>query len=94
MAKKIGPVSSLIPQGLLGEIRELIESARERAAATVNNELTLMFWRIGRRIHVEVLAGVRAEYGEQVVVSLAAQLTPRVCTECHPTTPARNSQPG
>jgi predicted nuclease of restriction endonuclease-like (RecB) superfamily len=75
MAKKSESPSALIPQALLGEIRSLIESARQRATATVNSELTLLFWRIGRRIHVEVLAGERAEYGEQVVVSLAAQLT-------------------
>ena len=64
MARKKEPFSSLIPQGLLGEIRDLIESARQRATANVNSELTLMFWRIGRRIHIEVLAGERAEYGE------------------------------
>jgi hypothetical protein len=65
----------LIPEAFLAEIRGLIESARQRATAAVNSELTLMFWRIGRRIHMEVLAGERAEYGEQVIVSLAAHLT-------------------
>jgi len=47
-------------QELLGDIRALIESARQRATAMVNSELTLLFWRIGRRIHTEVLAGERA----------------------------------
>jgi hypothetical protein len=61
------------PQALLGEIRALIESARQRATAMVNSELTLLFWRIGR-IHTEVLAGERAEYGEMIVPTLAAQL--------------------
>jgi hypothetical protein len=44
MSKDKGPVSSLIPQVLSGEIRELIESARQRAPATVNSELTLLFF--------------------------------------------------
>jgi hypothetical protein len=64
-----------LPQALLGEIRALIESAHQRATAMVNSELTLLFWRIGRRIHTEVLAGERAGYGEQIVPALATQLT-------------------
>jgi hypothetical protein len=67
-------LSSAFPQGLLGEIRALIESAHQRATVMVNSELTLLFWRIGRRIHMEVLAGERAEYGEQIVPTLSAQL--------------------
>jgi hypothetical protein len=67
--------SLALPKGLLGEIRTLIESARQRATAKVNSELTLLFWRIGRRIYTEVLAGERAGYGEQIVPALATQLT-------------------
>lgn len=68
-------IRSLGPsQALLKEIRELIESARRRATAVVNSELTLLFWRIGRRVHTEVLAGERAGYGEQIVPDLAARL--------------------
>jgi hypothetical protein len=52
--------SLALPGGLLGEIGALIESARQRATAMVNSELTLLFWRIGRRIYTEVLAGERA----------------------------------
>src|SRR5258708_1143544 len=33
------------------------------------------FWRIGRRIYTEFLAGERAGYGEQIVPALATQLT-------------------
>lgn len=58
----------------MGDIRALIEAARQRAASAVNAELTLLFWRIGQRIHTEVLAGQRAEYGEEIMPSLAEQL--------------------
>jgi hypothetical protein len=68
-------LSSAFSQALLGEIRALIESAHHRATAMVNSELTLLFWRIGRRIHKEILAGGRAGYGEQIVPALAGQLT-------------------
>jgi hypothetical protein len=73
--RKMSTVALVLPQALLGEIRALIESARQRVTAMVNSELTLLFWRIGRRIHTEVLAGERAGYGEQIVPALAAQLT-------------------
>jgi predicted nuclease of restriction endonuclease-like (RecB) superfamily len=35
---------------------------------------TLLFWRIGRRIHHEVLGSERAAYGEQIVATLSRQL--------------------
>ena len=60
---------------MLTEIRQLIDSARQRVAMTVNAELTLLYWQIGRRIHAEVLQGQRAEYGKQIIATLAQQLT-------------------
>jgi hypothetical protein len=57
-------MSALTPALLLNEVRLLIDSARERAAAAVNAELTLLYWRVGRCIRAEVLGGVRAEYGQ------------------------------
>jgi predicted nuclease of restriction endonuclease-like (RecB) superfamily len=68
-------MSALTPASLLKEVRLLIDSARERAAAAVNAELTLLYWRVGRCISAEVLGGVRAEYGQQVIASLAKSLT-------------------
>lgn len=60
--------------GLIGDIRRLITEAKAGAAATVNSALTLLYWRIGRRIYTEVLQGERAEYGEQIVSTLSLQL--------------------
>ena len=62
------------PHALLGDIRALIEASRQRVASAVNAELTLLFWRIGQRIHTEVLAGQRAGYGDEILPTLAAQL--------------------
>jgi predicted nuclease of restriction endonuclease-like (RecB) superfamily len=59
---------------LIADIRSLIELARQRVAVTVNAELTLLYWEIGSRINRDVLAGERAEYGKQVLASLAASL--------------------
>jgi predicted nuclease of restriction endonuclease-like (RecB) superfamily len=60
---------------LIAEIRQLIDSARQRAAAAVNAELSLLYWQVGRRLAIEVLGGERASYGERVVAQLAEQLT-------------------
>ncbi|MBG7560689.1 DUF1016 family protein [Pseudomonas aeruginosa] len=41
---------------------------------TVNSELTMLYWRIGQRIHTQVLDGRRGAYGKEVLPTLAAQL--------------------
>ncbi|GLI33061.1 PDDEXK nuclease domain-containing protein [Desulforhabdus amnigena] len=60
---------------LVEDIRQLIDAARARVATTINAELTLLYWQIGWRINAEVLRGERAEYGKQIVSTLAKQLT-------------------
>ena len=62
------------PQALVGEIRKLIDASRSQLAAAVNSALTMLYWQIGQRIGSEVLQGTRAEYGEQIVATLAVQL--------------------
>lgn len=60
---------------LAAEIRQLIADARMRAAAAVNAELTLLYWRVGQRIHREILGSQRASYGDEIVSALGRQLT-------------------
>jgi len=63
--------------GLFGDVASLIEGARGRVAVTVNAELTMLYWGIGRRIREDVLDGVRGEYGQRIVQRLADRLTAR-----------------
>ena len=65
----------LIDNTLLAEVKQLIQSAKQRAAVAVNAELTLLYWQVGKRISDEVLGGERAEYGKQVIEHLAHDLT-------------------
>jgi hypothetical protein len=60
---------------LLFDIRQLIAQAKTRTFQAINAELTLLYWHIGTRLNQEVLKGERAEYGKQVMATLAAQLT-------------------
>lgn len=63
---------------LIADIRRLVVEARTHVATTANTTLTLLYWRIGRRIHADALGGDRAAYGEQTVVSLSRQIGGRV----------------
>ncbi|MTI14082.1 PDDEXK nuclease domain-containing protein [Sansalvadorimonas verongulae] len=69
------PQSADTPDALFGEIKDLIQSAKQRAAVAVNAELTLLYWQVGQRINTEVLKGERADYGKQVIANLSKQLT-------------------
>jgi DUF1016 N-terminal domain len=60
---------------LLGDIRALIETAREQTARTVNLTLVGLCWNIGTRIRKDVLDEKRAAYGEAIVSTLSKQLT-------------------
>jgi predicted nuclease of restriction endonuclease-like (RecB) superfamily len=60
---------------LLDELRGLILGRRERVARTVNRELVMLYWAIGRRIRQDVLAAGRAKYGEEIVSTLSSQLS-------------------
>jgi len=59
---------------LFVDIKQLIEQSKANVAVTVNAELTMLYWHIGQRINEDVLKNNRAEYGKQIVVSLARQL--------------------
>jgi hypothetical protein len=58
---------------LLADVRQLIDSARQRVASTVNAELTQLYWQIGSRVSAELLKGQPAEYGKQAVAELSSR---------------------
>lgn len=72
--KEIINSGSVEQQSLIKDLRQIIEQARVHVAATANYELTMMYWHIGERINREVLGNQRAEYGKQIVASVARQL--------------------
>lgn len=63
-------------KGLFSEIKSLIEDSRSRIATTVNAEMTMLYWRIGKRINDELGEQSRADgYGKQIVATLWRQLS-------------------
>jgi predicted nuclease of restriction endonuclease-like (RecB) superfamily len=63
------------PPDLFPEIRELIDASRQKLAITVNAEISMLYWHIGKRIRQEVLQGRRADYGARLIASLSKRLT-------------------
>ncbi|MCC9138797.1 YhcG family protein [Pontibacter silvestris] len=71
---------SNLPEGkeandLFNNVAALIEQSKRQVALTVNREVTLLYWHVGKAINHKLLQEQRGEYGEQVVESLSSQLT-------------------
>lgn len=59
---------------LFQDLSSLIEQSRNQIAVVANSALTLLFWKVGKRISDEILKNERAEYGKQIVATISAQL--------------------
>ncbi|MFA4838548.1 MAG: PDDEXK nuclease domain-containing protein [Candidatus Neomarinimicrobiota bacterium] len=68
------PAKPTVALPLLEDLRRLIEETRQGVAATVNAALSLLYWRVGKRINEEILKGERAEYGQQILATLSQEL--------------------
>ena len=83
MSEELAPASkrleknalSIASEELIGSIRPLIEQAKVRVAQSVNSELVMLYWPIGRRISEDLLAKDRAEYGAKLVELVSDKLT-------------------
>ena len=67
----------LSQEGLLKDSCVIIEQSQQSAYQAVNETLIKRNWLLGMRIQHEVLKEQRAEYGEQVIKKLAADLVKR-----------------
>ena len=68
-------MSQLKSTNLINDISLLIEQSKRNLAIQANSTLTLLFWKIGRRINDDILQNKRAEYGKQIVATVATQLS-------------------
>ena len=64
-------------QSIIPDIKAIIANSRDNAIRAVDNERTLMYWTIGKRIFEEEQEGKeRADYGTYLIKYLAEQLQP------------------
>ncbi len=75
MKQSLQKKSNALSVHLLGDIRSLIQQAREHVAVAVNSATVLLYWQIGKRIREDVLKQERAEYGKQIFYTLSRKLT-------------------
>ncbi len=62
-------------EGLYSRVSAILERARGNAVRSVNNEMVLAYWHIGREIVDQVQEGKgRATYGQQILKDLSARL--------------------
>ena len=60
---------------LLGDLRSLVQSARQRIATVANATYTLLCWQVGRRLLSANLQAGRAAYGKQILATVSQELT-------------------
>ncbi len=70
----VSPAPVIASDRLLGDVRALIELAREQTSRAVNSALVGLYWNIGKRIREDLLRERRADYGEAIVSALSKQL--------------------
>ena len=63
-----------IEEQLFKDVANLIEESKKHVAQTVNATLSLLYWKIGSRINIDLLQNKRAEYGKQIVAAVSRQL--------------------
>jgi len=63
--------------GLFDELVQLIETGKRQLIHQVNHSVIMTFWYVGIKINEHLLNNQRADYGKQIVVTLARQLEER-----------------
>ncbi|MCX6584030.1 MAG: PDDEXK nuclease domain-containing protein [Candidatus Aminicenantes bacterium] len=60
---------------VFGKVSVLVEKARKKIASTINEEMIILYWNIGKIIKEDIIKLDRAGYGKQIVQSLSDRLT-------------------
>jgi len=61
---------------LIGQIRSLVEGARQNVARNINKEILQTYWQIGKYIvEYEQKGNIKAEYGKELIVNLSKELS-------------------
>lgn len=72
-----------VPQdesAFVGYVVSLVEQGRRAAAVQVNVALTTTYWLVGHAISINVLRSGRADYGREILATLAQELAARFGT--------------
>ena len=73
--KELENVNKIEIDKLYNKIAERIEIAKRNVAVQINNEMTMLYWNIGKDITENVLNYEKAEYGKSVIKKLSQKLS-------------------
>ncbi|MDR2682428.1 MAG: DUF1016 N-terminal domain-containing protein, partial [Dysgonamonadaceae bacterium] len=73
MAKEISSTKT-VGEALFSDLSQLIEQSRNFIVVQANSVMTMLFWNVGKRINEDMLQNKRADYGKQIVATVAQQL--------------------
>jgi len=62
-------------QTLFNDLSKLIEQSKNFVIVQANSVMTMLFWNVGKRINEDILQNKRADYGKQIVATVATFLT-------------------
>ncbi len=69
-------MNSIIDTKFLGEIKELVNSAKQRVVTSINIAMVYTYYEIGKRIVEQEQKGSnKANYGEELLIQLSSELT-------------------
>ncbi len=75
MSKQIN-INNQAPDNILySHIRQLIENSKQRVYSTVNAEITLLYWNIGKYINENLKSDKSSDYGKNILQTLSAKLS-------------------
>lgn len=72
---KITGITDTSIEPLFNEISDLIKKAKQKVHISINSELVLLNWNIGKKIKINILKNQKGEYGKFVVERLSEKLT-------------------
>ncbi len=62
-------------ESLLSALILLVEQSKKRAISHINQELSYLYWNVGKHISLHLLQSGRVEYGKQVLKNLSLKLS-------------------
>lgn len=61
-------------KSLITDLHQLINNAKAAVVSSINREMTLLYWNLGKRLRKDILQTDRAAYGEQILPTVSAEL--------------------
>jgi hypothetical protein len=68
-------IKKQIHKNLFNDIKRLIIQVKNNIAVSINSELSLLYYQIGKKINNEILNNKRAKYGKKIILELSENLT-------------------